>query len=200
MSTANDLTGSTLQAIQGIEAAIADLPRVSQGSSSQIVSWAARIFAMLTAVLVALVPAVAQRFNDLEALALQGQRPATRSGGATPGTSTSTPQSAGRLPRCQKCHARGHLSTECRTTNPAAMRRRVAQNSGTARDVRAAKAAHALMPTLPPTSHAGGSAFTAAQIPMGLAALAADASELRRRADQSRRDKRLRKQRTSTAV
>ena len=31
--------------------------------------------------------------------------------------------------RCNKCHARGHTATECKTLNPSAMRKRVAHNS-----------------------------------------------------------------------
>jgi len=177
--------------LSDIDEAILAQPRVSPNSSSApVIAWANLAFRSIHQALTDLVPMLAGRLNDLEASPPSRQpTDTTTSGGATPGASTSTSKPAGRLPRCKKCHARGHDADSCRTTNPAAMRKRVAQNSRTARAV---QAAHALVPSAPALQRVVGTAYTAAPIPMEFAAIAADATELRRRAAQSRRDKRLR--------
>jgi hypothetical protein len=177
--------------LSDIDEAILDQPRVNPNSpSAPVIAWADHAFRTIHQALTDLVPMLAGRLNDLE-ITPPSRQPTgtTTSGGATPGASTSTSKPAGRLPRCKKCHARGHDTDSCHTANPAAMRKRVAQNS---RAARAVQAAHALVPSAPTLSHVAGSAYTAAPIPMEFAAIAADATELRRRAAQSRRDKRLR--------
>ncbi|KAF8129684.1 hypothetical protein K438DRAFT_1789026 [Mycena galopus ATCC 62051] len=94
-----------------------------------------------------LVPMLAGRLNDLEATPPVVSLRAPPPPGELPRASTSTSKPAGRLPRCKKCHARGHDTDSCRTTNPAAMRKRVAQNSRTARSASCACACP-LCPTL----------------------------------------------------
>ena len=113
-------------------------------------------------------------------------------------TQRDTAHASRRSSRCTLCHARGHSNTECRTKNPGDMRKRVARNSRIAKEVRYER-------TIPPISAAPPSPFLipqqyahAAQIPMNYAALAADATELRRRAAQSLRDRRLRQRRPTT--
>jgi len=184
--------------LSDIDEAILAQPRVSPNSSSApVIAWSNHAFRSIHQALSDLVPMLAGRLNDLEATPPSRQPTGTTtSGGATPGASTSTSKPAGRLPRCKKCHARGHEADSCRTTNPAAMRKRVAQNSRTARAV---QAAHALVPSAPAFQRVAGTAFTAAPIPMEFAAIAADATELRRRSAQSRRDKRLRGRSSTSA-
>ena len=102
-----------------------------------------------------------------------------------------------RLPsRCNLCHARGHASTECKTTNPGAMRKRVARNSRIAKEARASSATSHIQVQAPPPFYYHQSPPHVAPVPMNYAALAADATELRRRATQSARDKR--RKRTAT--
>jgi hypothetical protein len=100
--------------------------------------------------------------------------------------------------RCQKCHARGHDISDCRTADPAAMRRRVASNS------RLAKQACAERSTMPSTSTPAPSLFPyqppypsypVIPPPVNFANLVADATELRRRAAQSTRDRRINRRR-----
>jgi len=91
--------------------------------------------------------------------------------------------------RCTKCHARGHANVDCRTTDPAAMRKRVAMNQKKKKSARVP-----MLPPLPlypftPTPTPQYST-TAASGPQDFAAFAADAEELRRRRQQSIRDKR----------
>ena len=104
-----------------------------------------------------------------------------------------------RLPsRCNLCHARGHASTECKTTNPGAMRKRVARNNRIAKEARASSATSHIQAQAPPPFYYHQPSPHVAPIPMNYAALAADATELRRRAAQSARDKR-RKRTTTTS-
>jgi cytochrome c5 len=99
---------------------------------------------------------------------------------ATVATSSHPPSSSyGK--RCNRCHALGHLQSECKSTNPEVVRKRVAKNR------RAVVVTKLKPPPLPPTTH-----FAASATSLGdpyIMALAADATELRRRAAQSTRDK-----------
>jgi hypothetical protein len=179
------------QSLLDIRNAIANnRPATSSSSSSAIVQWAGTALHQISIALQAIVPRLDARILALErGPVLASSTP----GEITPGV-TSTSQPPGRQPRCAKCHARGHAASACRTTNPAAMRKRVAQNSRSARDSRA------ILPSYPLIPHAASLAYTAPPVPLEFASYAADANELRRRTAQSRRDKRLRKRVTSTAV
>ena len=119
---------------------------------------------------------------------------------APPTTTTSRPTRSARSKRCQKCHARGHDVSDCRTADPAAMRRRVASNSRLAKEARANSAmptisaqAPSYFPYQPPYP------MPVTTPPVNFANLVADATELRRRAAQSSRDRRVnRRRRPST--
>jgi hypothetical protein len=113
---------------------------------------------------------------------------------ATRGSTTTS----GRPKRCIKCHARGHDLADCRTSDPAAMRKRVARNSRIAKEARYNRTMPTI-PTAPPSPYIfGAQTAHAASIPMDFAALSADATELRRRAAQSARDKRLHRRQSTT--
>lgn len=93
--------------------------------------------------------------------------------------------------RCTNCHARGHDISDCRTVNPSAMRKRVASNSRLAKQAKASRSAlsvSALLPSFLPSPYYPA---PAAPPPMHFANLVADATELRRRAAQSARDRRV---------
>lgn len=103
-------------------------------------------------------------------------------------------------PRCNLCHARGHASTECKTTNPGAMRKRVARNSRIAKEARISEwrqTSH-VQAQAPPPFYYHQPLPHVAPVPMNYAALAADATELRRRAAQSARDKRRKRSATTS--
>ena len=108
-----------------------------------------------------------------------------RASPATKGTSSS-----GRDTRCGKCHARGHTADNCRSTNPSAVHRRIAQN---------AKArARACQPPVPPLGqYLPASTIGGYTIPNAVLSLyiptntdSADAAELHRCIAQSNRDRR----------
>ena len=104
-----------------------------------------------------------------------------------------------RLPsRCNLCHARGHASTECKTTNPGAMRKRVARNSRIAKEARNSTATSRTPVPAPPPFYYHQPLPHVVPTPMNYAALTADATELRRRAAQSARDKRRRRPTTTS--
>jgi hypothetical protein len=124
---------------------------------------------------------------------------------AAPPTTTTTPRTtrSARPKRCQKCHARGHDVIECRTADPAAMRRRVASNSRLAKQARADRStmpststpAPSYIPYQPPLS-----SYPVVPPPVNFANLVADATELRRRAAQSTRDRRINRRRQSSTT
>ena len=113
---------------------------------------------------------------------------------ATPAAAMTTTLS--RAHRCTKCHARGHDITVCRTTNPAAMRKRVGEN--------AKRKKMASNPSLNPFASTSppfplyGTYPSPTPNPVAAYAFVADAQELRRRRQQSDRDKR-RVRRSTTA-
>jgi len=93
-----------------------------------------------------------------------------------------------RASRCQRCHATGHDTTNCRTRDPVATKKRIANNQ------KIKKAANI---PIPPSPYPGfvqpHSYFYQPPPPSSypaIAALAVDAQELRRRKAQSTRDKR----------
>ena len=116
---------------------------------------------------------------------------------ATPTTST-TPS------RCTKCHARGHNASNCKTKAPNLMRKRVARNNQIAkaawheRFAQVVQPIHQQIPIAPPVYPPSGSAYSYPSTPMNYAALVADSTELRRRMQQSTRDKRKRKSMSNT--
>jgi hypothetical protein len=102
--------------------------------------------------------------------------------------------------QCNLCHARGHASTECKTTNPGVMRKRVAHNSRIAKEARASTATSRIQAQAPPPFyyHQPFSPSHVAPIPINYAALTADATELLQRATQSVRDKRRKRPMTTS--
>lgn len=143
------------------------------------------------------------RIIALEALvfATNNPQPPPASSASTPQqTSTTQRSSLPRTTRCAKCHARGHDTASCHTANPAAMRTRVARNTRIAGESRAYHAAPAIpLPAPPyPLYQLPPTPFLPAQA--NIASLSADATELRRRTAQSKRDKRLHARRATSAT
>jgi hypothetical protein len=188
------------------------LETTPQHNPKAIIQWIINIVNLLLAGIEIIVHSFGTRIRDLEAT--PRTRTSELSTAQATGVSMTSPSAASAAPasatphdtahasrrpsRCTLCHARGHSNAECRTKNPGDMRKRVARNRRIAKEVRYDR-------TIPPISAAPPSPFLipqqyahAAQIPMNYAALAADATELRRRAAQSLRDRRLRQRRPTT--
>lgn len=100
--------------------------------------------------------------------------------------------------RCNRCHARGHVQKDCKSQNPGVVRKRVDTNQkAKAAASLAANMTHSQLHSFPPPPvHA----FMASAPPLSpqYLALAADAAELRRRAEQSARDKKRTRRTAST--
>jgi hypothetical protein len=86
--------------------------------------------------------------------------------------------------RCNRCHARGHIQSDCKSTNPEVVRKRVAKNKRAA-----ANAAPTLLRLAAPSAPTLQSLSATTPFDPHIIALAADAAELRRRTVQSSRDK-----------
>lgn len=204
-------TSSTPQSTTGPFDAVNDMinnrPPVPNHLNA-IVSWLISIITAIMRITEQIGHANHARITELEEVTdshgtiLDSTTPPSVANAATPATTmwnqrdTTTSR---RLPsRCNLCHARGHTSAECKTTNPGAMRKRVARNSRIAKEARTSTAmSHIPAPAPPPFYYAQPPA-PVASIPMNYAALAADATELRRRAAQSTRDKRRKRPTTSS--
>ncbi|KAF8150350.1 hypothetical protein K438DRAFT_1778989 [Mycena galopus ATCC 62051] len=166
--------------LSDIDEAILAQPRVNPNSSSApVIAWADLAFRSIHQALTDLVPMLTRRLNDLETtppsreLPPEHLRPLRSQPSACPAARSATLAAMIPIrvapPTPLPCGSKWR-----RTLGP-----------------RAVQAAHALVPSAPTLSLVTGSAFTAAPIPMEFAAIAADATELRRCAAQLRRDKRL---------
>ena len=101
-----------------------------------------------------------------------------------------------RRARCKRCHALGHDTNDCRSKDPVAIKKRVANNQ------KARKRTDTIQPPTIPTPYTSPTDFYGHPLfmhnsmptssPQALVALATDAKELRRRKVQSTRDKRRR--------
>ena len=102
-------------------------------------------------------------------------------------TSQSTLRNPGRKVKCAKCHARGHSAEECRSTDPQAVRRRIAQNAKVRAERRKMPP---LISALSAHTQHGAPYPPAVGIPPSQVAFLAESAELRRRIAQSNRDRR----------
>jgi hypothetical protein len=91
--------------------------------------------------------------------------------------------------RCTRCHAHGHSQAECKSSNPDIVKKRVAKNKRAHKQLPKPPVLHYLSPPNLSANASAFSSFAAPPLDSRYLALAADAAELRRRADQSSRDK-----------
>ena len=150
------------------------------------------------------IDALEARLNDLQANPIFDFKPQDQ---PQPAPSTPrAPQRPSKPTRCQRCHAMGHTVADCRTQDPATMKKRVAATQKAAKEMEHRRIA-ALLPrapadntrfhfdlvdffgdtTIPPRSSSQRPTRTMTTCSM---AMAADASKLCRRKIQSTRDKR----------
>ena len=95
--------------------------------------------------------------------------------------------------RCQRCNAIGHDTTKCRTKDPVAVKKRVANNRKAKKEAANVPASLPIPPRVFPYHQYFGDPLYPPQQPLqSMYANIADAKELRRRKMQSTRDKRRR--------
>ena len=203
MSTIDTLIDRTIDsAHESVNKVLEDPPQVSKPLEA-LLKWIFTLAYAIIAMIDNLARHLGRRINDIELqLAIPDRTssakvPTSTTSPVTPVPSTSTP--ANRSKRCTKCHACGHDITDCRTTNPSAMRKRVATNSRLVKQARSQRSMLTTSATIPPPVPFQQPYQFVAPPPMAYASLVADSTELRRRAAQSTRDRRLHRQRTSTS-
>ena len=176
-----------------VQALLNNPPRAQQPHLAALVEWIIK----LGFVLVGMVANLAKHLTDQADEAFETARSAsaqfaTSAAATTAGTAPSQRDTAPSSKRCNRCHASGHTVDNCRTTNPTAMRKRVARNNRIAKEARRAPAQPP--PSVPPPSpwlpYHYPPPYPPAAPTYHMASLATDAAELRRRSAQSARDKR----------
>jgi len=167
-------------------------PTPTNDVAAGIVAWVVSTFYLVITFLEAIFKEHQDRFTELEGdiTALRDRQTTVPSTTFKPSTSAAT--RTPRKPRsCATCHAHGHITSECRTANPAATRKRIASNRRKEKATSQPLPPYLYYPTtvVPPPSSFGAH-HQAATTPVDFAGLAADAQEFRRRHQQSIRDKR----------
>src|SRR5258705_77577 len=210
MSTATSRSVSQADIIQisePVQALLNNPPRAQQPGLVALVEWIVKLGFALVGMIANLAKQLADQADKAFEVARRAsaQFPAmstatttghgtASSGRATAGHGTTTSQ-RGTAPspkRCNRCHARGHTVDDCKTTNPSAMRKRVARNNRIAKEARRSPTmpTPSVPPPFPWLPHHYPPPYPSAAPTYQMASLASDAAELRRRSVQSARDKR----------
>ena len=168
-------------------------PRAQQPGLVALVEWIVKLgFA-----LVGMIANLAKQLSDQADEAFETARRASAqsvpsAAAATAGTATSQQRGTTTSPkRCNRCHAHGHTVDDCKTTNPTAMRKRVARNNRIAKEARRAPAQPppSVPPPFPWLPHHYPPPYPSAAPTYHMASLATNAAELQQRSAQSARDK-----------
>ena len=102
-------------------------PLATASSGKDIIAWTVSIFQLLYALMKLMFRNLFDYLQRIELNIGEIEDKIDIIRDATPAAAMTTVPS--RTHRCTKCHARGHDFTVCRTTNPAAMRKRVGENT-----------------------------------------------------------------------
>ncbi|KAI6043556.1 hypothetical protein EDC04DRAFT_2890703 [Pisolithus marmoratus] len=176
-----------------LDETILNRPMFDNAAPRSIVNWVVTLFQFLLAFLDAVLWEITARISNVEVdIPTSGGAPSNVATAACSGPAPSATTQPTKSPRCAKCHARRHSTTECLTKDPATMRKRVAGNQRKKKDAHKPPpipVSHPLYPFI--------AATTSSPTPQDVA-LAADAKELRRRHHQSAHDRK--KHRTTTAA
>jgi hypothetical protein len=141
MSTTSTTQAEIIDQSEPVQALLNNPPKV-QPHLTALLNWIIQLgFALVGLIANLTQPIMDQQEEFAESARLANVRPIpTSSVAATAGTSR-TPRGTDPSPkRCNRCHARGHTVDDCKTTNPSAMRKRVARNNRIAKEARCAPA------------------------------------------------------------
>jgi hypothetical protein len=164
-------TNNGVSASEGLRTALQEPPRVDN-RISPIIDWILTIASYLRLLIAITFKRMYENVTDLD-------NRVTAIEDRSSHTETTNIAKGWHHVRCTKCHARGHMADTCRTQNPEVVRRRIANNK------KANKRTSPVIPDPPyapaPHMYPPTSQWTAFMV---------DATELRRRKNQSNRDRR----------
>ena len=191
-SSITEAEAEIIEQSEPVQALLNNPPKV-QLHLTALLNWIIQIgFALVGLIANLTKPIMDQQEELAESARLASVRSIPSAAAATAGTARSQCDTAPSPKRCNQCYARGHTVDDCKTTNPSAMRRRVARNNQIAKEARHVPAQPP--PSVPPPSPWLPShyppPYPSAAPTYYMASLATDAAELRRRSAQSARDKR----------
>ena len=193
MSTSSVTEAAIIEHSEPVQALLNNPPKV-QPHLTAFLNWIIQVgFALIGLIATLTKPIMDQQEEFAESARLASVRSIPiSSAAATAGTTNNQRGSTASPKRCNRCHARGHTVEDCKTTNPSAMRKRVARNNRIAKEARRAPAQPppSVPPPYPWLPHHYPSPYPSTTPTYHMASLATDAAELRRRSTQSARDKR----------
>ena len=169
----------TDKAQRDLRDSLRNAPQPTNEVAAGIVAWAVSTFYLVITFLEAIFKEYQDRFTELEGDITVLQDRQTTVPSTTPKPSTSAATRTPRKPRsCTTCHAHGHITSECRTANPAATRKQIASNRRKEKAMGQPLPPYLYYPTtvIPPPSSAGPH-HPAAVTPVDFANLAANAQE-----------------------
>jgi len=176
-------TSNGVSASEGLKTALGDPPRHDQ-RISPIIEWILRIASYLRLLIAITFARMDETFIDLIARTKALEDRSSHSETTAQPVQVAHIAKGWRHVRCTKCHARGHDSSVCRTQNPEAVRRRIASNK------KANKRKDPVtlpLPQYPPYLSVSPHMYPPTN---NWTTFMGDATELRRRKQQSNRDKR----------
>ena len=193
MSTTSVSEAEIIQQSEPVQALLNNPPRAQQPGLVALVEWIVKLGFALVGMIANLAKQLSDQADETFETARRASAQSVPSAAAaTAGTASSQRGTATSPKRCNRCHAHGHTVDDCKTTNPSAMRKRVARNNRIAKEARRAPAQPppSVPPPFPWLPQHYPPPYPSAAPMYHMASLATDAAELRRRSAQSARDKR----------
>ena len=152
MSASSSLSVSQAEIItlsEPVQALLNNPPRAQQPGLAALVEWIIKLGFTLVGMIAQLAKQLADSTDEAFEIARHASAQfAASAAAATLGTAPPQRDTAPSPKRCNRCHAHGHTVEHCKTTNPTAMRKRVARNNRIAKEARRAPAQPP--PSVPP--------------------------------------------------
>src|SRR6266545_7099495 len=124
-----------IQSSEPVQALLNHPPRVPQPGLAALVDLIVKVGFALLGMVANLAKQLADQADEAYETARQASAQFSASmPAATAGTTTSQRDTAPSPKQCNRCHARGHTVDNCRTTQPSAMRKRVARKNRIAKE------------------------------------------------------------------
>jgi len=185
MSASSSLSVSQAEIItlsEPVQALLNNPPRAQQPGLAALVEWIVKLGFALVGMIAQLAKQLADSTDEAFEIAHHASAQfAASAAAATVGTAPPQCDTAPSPKRCNRCHAHGHTVEHCKTTNPTAMRKRVARNKRIAKEARRALAQPppSVPPPFPWLPHQYPPSYPSPAPTYHMASLATDAAELR---------------------